>query len=864
MADSEFAEQTEAQARSRRILQSTWARVAKYVAVRTASLLVMFIIGMYLVVVVCNLGGYIDQIYRDRIDGAVLGTMLAMKEGTIEERQVIADEIKTTMTEAYGLNKPFLLRCLRGTYSAMALEFVTPEIAAALPNTMLLVVASYLLLFFLATFLALYLSRRYESLIDRLVTALSPLSAAPSWVHGIVLVSLFAVQLRLLPFNGMLDNLPPDNKIAYALVVAKHMVLPVAAILLSLLFQCVYGWRTFFLLHSSEDYVEMAQAKGLPNKIIERRYILRPTLPYFITSFSLLLLGFWQEAIALEYFFYWPGIGRLYIESIQSWFYKPTTAIGIAVIFAYLLAASIFVLDIVYALVDPRIRIEGRQAVGRPTAAKKTGRRFWPERRKDTPSVDRRLARPGTGPEKWGKPAAARRKPSVRQEPLLRNLVRDIIHYPSAMLGLAIIAGLAVISIYAVTAIPYDQAVQVWETGSGRISPRGALPTWVNWFRRDPLPETVLLNSQDGTTSKETRQLTDEMTAITISMALDYEYTTFPQDLMVNMAAHYGEKLPFVSMTWRTPDGRKIDLGKPPVTSAYSYVVSQDSALAHKLKTQYPVQGLFTTPSASEPVALPGRYELQIKAFFFEPNSDLNAQLVLYGQVYGLAGTDMDRRDLTVVLLWGTPVALCLGLFGAVSSTLIAITIAAIGVWFGGWIDRLIQRVSEINMLLPVMPLAIMIYFRYSKRIWVILGVIIILSSFGRSLKNFRAALLQVREEPYIEAALSYGASNWRIILRYLVPRVIPVLVPQLVIMIPGFVFLEATLSLLGVSDLYLPTWGKVIYDAVTSGVLQTHYYWLLEPIALLLITGLAFAMVGYSLDRIFNPRLRSMQSIGK
>jgi peptide/nickel transport system permease protein len=83
------------------------------------------------------------------------------------------------------------------------------------------------------------------------------------------------------------------------------------------------------------------------------------------------------------------------------------------------------------------------------------------------------------------------------------------------------------------------------------------------------------------------------------------------------------------------------------------------------------------------------------------------------------------------------------------------------------------------------------------------------------------------------------------------------VLIPQLVFLIPGYVFLEATLAFLGVSDVYLPTWGKVINDALTNNVFQGHYYWVLEPVSLLMLTGLAFAMVGFSLDRIFNPRLR-------
>jgi peptide/nickel transport system permease protein len=185
--------------------------------------------------------------------------------------------------------------------------------------------------------------------------------------------------------------------------------------------------------------------------------------------------------------------------------------------------------------------------------------------------------------------------------------------------------------------------------------------------------------------------------------------------------------------------------------------------------------------------------------------------------------------------------------------------IAAFGVWYGGWIDSVIQRITEINMILPTLPIAIMIYYLYSKSIWMILGVIIILSIFGSAIKTYRAAFLQVKEAGYIEAAQAYGASNWRIIRHYLVPRIIPLLIPQLVILVPTYVFFEATLAYLNVSDLYLPTWGKVIYDALTRGAYQGYYYWVLEPVVLMVLTGLAFAVVGFALDSILNPRLRRM-----
>jgi peptide/nickel transport system permease protein len=88
----------------------------------------------------------------------------------------------------------------------------------------------------------------------------------------------------------------------------------------------------------------------------------------------------------------------------------------------------------------------------------------------------------------------------------------------------------------------------------------------------------------------------------------------------------------------------------------------------------------------------------------------------------------------------------------------------------------------------------------------------------------------------------------------------IPLLIPQLVGGVAGFVFLEATLAVLGLGDPTLPTWGKIINDAEANGALYNgYYYWILEPSVLLMFTGLGFALLGFALDRIFNPRLRGM-----
>jgi peptide/nickel transport system permease protein len=101
--------------------------------------------------------------------------------------------------------------------------------------------------------------------------------------------------------------------------------------------------------------VETAKAKGLPSRDIERRYILRPTLPTIITSFALLLIGLWTGAIITETVFQWPGLGRITFRAIGL--YDTPVIVGTTIIYAYLLAITVFLLDFVYALVDPRVKI---------------------------------------------------------------------------------------------------------------------------------------------------------------------------------------------------------------------------------------------------------------------------------------------------------------------------------------------------------------------------------------------------------------------------------------------------------------------------------------------------------------------------
>lgn len=444
----------------------------------------------------------------------------------------------------------------------------------------------------------------------------------------------------------------------------------------------------------------------------------------------------------------------------------------------------------------------------------------------------------------------------------ITNFFRELAQYPSAVAGLIIILIMVGIAVYAVIAIPYDEAVRLWRGGEDiwYKTPRLAQPAWTNIFRAEKLPETIDIFSADYPETKQVIERESSKT-INITFTFDYNYGDYPQEIALYFYSNFAEKKPFVDGMWVNPEGVETRIVSLGVSQREVVRISQDQKLSRRLNNLPPNQALFMVdPRAETPQILKGTYQLRLQITVFDLADDVEAEIVIHGLVYGLAGTDHQRRDLMVALLWGTPVALSFGLLAALGTTFITMFIAAFGTWFGGWVDELIQRITAINMILPFLPILIMIATLYSRSILTILGVTILLSIFGGAILQYRAIFLQVKESPYIEAARAYGSGNLRIVFRYLTPRIIPMLVPQLVVLIPGYVFLEASLAVLGLGDPVLPTWGKIINDAQSKGALfQGQYYWVLEPAVLLIITGLAFAFIGFALDRIFNPRLRGM-----
>lgn len=448
----------------------------------------------------------------------------------------------------------------------------------------------------------------------------------------------------------------------------------------------------------------------------------------------------------------------------------------------------------------------------------------------------------------------------------LKKYFRELTQYPSALIGTVMILLLVSVSVYALVTIPYQEALRLWRGGEDiwYANPQYAPPAWMNFFTNKDLPVSFQLDSQqaddDGVVTKQVEVGEQDTSRTIITYTFDFTYDEFPQEISIFFETTYETKQPFVSVLLITPDGRELRVGDLGVSKVMTYRLSQDEKLQRRLGGLPPMQGLFADPAFETPVPLKGTYQLVLNGLSFEPDANIEAEFVFYGLVYGLAGTDHLRRDLMVALLYGAPIALAFGLLAALGTSVLTMIIAATGAWYGGWVDELIQRITEVNLVLPFLAILIMVGTFYSRSIWTILGVTILLSIFTGAIKSYRAIFLQVKESAYIEAARAYGSSSARVIFRYLIPRMIPLLIPSLVSAVPTFVFLEASLAVIGLGDPSLPTWGKMINDAwLNAALYKGYYYWILEPAILLMITGLGFAMVGYSLDRIFNPRLRGL-----
>ncbi len=265
----------------------------------------------------------------------------------------------------WGLDKPIIIQyfywlgnALRGNFgnSYMTGQPVINEIFERLPNTLLLMIFSYILTLIITIPLGVISAVKKNSWFDNAVTVLSFAGmATPSFWLGLMLMLLFAVRLGWLPAVGMYDPLITDNGwMARLLDVVRHMVLPLTTMTLLSLAGITRYQRAAMLEVLNQDFIRTARAKGLPEKVVIFKHALRNALIPIVTILGLSLPGLFGGAFIIETIFAWPGMGRLGVMAIFQRNYP--LIMGIVVFSAVLIMLGNLLADIGYAIVDPRIR----------------------------------------------------------------------------------------------------------------------------------------------------------------------------------------------------------------------------------------------------------------------------------------------------------------------------------------------------------------------------------------------------------------------------------------------------------------------------------------------------------------------------
>ena len=444
----------------------------------------------------------------------------------------------------------------------------------------------------------------------------------------------------------------------------------------------------------------------------------------------------------------------------------------------------------------------------------------------------------------------------------------------SGVAGVAILFFLIAVSIYAITAVPLDSFRQ-WNNPNYWIRyPKSAMPAWTNIFASKKQPEHLIMDHPVVTNGFD-----QGIKNITHTYRFAYNYDFFPNDFMLTYALEYSSTPPIFDVQLTRPDGESFDLisSSLPSPQGTHYVFkdtlfSTDSQIHESLRNYLDKYSYNVDPTSPEvmlfsekdsPTVLKGIYTLRITFSFFDENNNddkvLHSEFILGGRVFGLLGTDELRHDLSIGILWGTPVALFIGLSVAIASTFIGLFYGLTAAYKGKKTEPILMIIVQIVINIPVLFILIILAITIGRSIFLIVGFFTLFGWVGMALIS-RTMGLQIKSYAYVEAAKLLGESDTKIIFRHIVPQLLPFAFASIALSVPAAILAESGLSFIGLGDPTIPTWGQILHDAQSSdAAARGMWWWIMPPGVMIGITTVAFVLISRALETIVNPKMKKI-----
>jgi peptide/nickel transport system permease protein len=447
------------------------------------------------------------------------------------------------------------------------------------------------------------------------------------------------------------------------------------------------------------------------------------------------------------------------------------------------------------------------------------------------------------------------------------EIKQEFLRSKIGLAGIGILVILILVSIFAAIIIPVE-TFQEWNNPSSWISfPKTAIPVWVNLVLLEKIPEHKIIDEPQ----KKIMKLND-VSVVSHQFNVNFDYDSFPKDFIYEFSAEYTGS-PLLQMSVIRPDGNQLKLLSTSLPHTKSVTIhderifSTDETIRKNLflqkeKFSFPIASLSAEDIVFSKLethqVLKGDYVFLVNLYGVETQNDiLNSKLIVGGKAFGIMGTDELRRDLAVGLLWGTPLALFIGLAVSIGSVAMGLLYGVYAGFKGKKTDEALMRFNDIIYALPALPFLIILAVTISNSIFLIIGFLMIFGWVGIA-KVSRSMALQIKIKGYVEASKMMGQKNSKIILRHIVPQLLPYALASVAISVPAAITTEAGLSFLGLGDPTFPTWGQILHDANVHGAApRGMWWWIMPPGVMIAITGLAFVFMGNALDAIVNPKLK-------